>query len=274
MTNIEPLCLEIAGITFGIHLPFEEWRAPVVERYAAFLTAAPPAWQVVVDYDPALVDPEAPCIRHEGTLTTFHLAGMRGVVDLAAHRTQASALSETDMSALVERLLAFICVEMLPRKHDAFLLHASGVVMSGAGYVFFGRSGIGKTTVAGLVGDRGEVLSDELVAVHLGAGGPELVSTPFWGVSIPPERIRRVNRRAPLVGLFELAQAETFSLKRLSATEAVLALLGMQKAMTELLESTQAWLAVAEQMVRQAPVYRLGFRPTAALWPFLERALG
>ncbi len=145
--------------------------------------------------------------------------------------------------------------------------------MSGVGYVFFGRSGIGKTTVAGLVGDRGEVLSDEVVVVRLGADGPELVSTPFWGASIAPERIRRVNRRAPLVGIFALAQAETFSLERLSATEAILALLGMQKAMTELLESTQAWLAVAEQMVQQAPVYRLGFRPTAELWPFLERAL-
>ncbi len=272
MTHMEPLNLEIAGITFGVHLPLETWRMALAARYAPFLTSALPGWQVVVDYDPTLTDPEAPWVRHKGALTTFHLAELQGFADLVAHRARASVLSETDMPALVERVLAFICVEMLPREQDALLLHAAGVVLDGKGYAFFGRSGIGKTTVAGLVADRGEVLSDELVVVRLGAGGPELVSTPFWGHSIPQERICRINRRAPLVGLFALAQAETFSLERLGAAEAVLALLGMQKAMTELLESTQAWLAVAEQVIQQVPVYRLGFRPTAELWPFLERA--
>ena len=36
------LCLDTAGVTFGIDLPAAAWQAPVVERYAAFVQPRPP----------------------------------------------------------------------------------------------------------------------------------------------------------------------------------------------------------------------------------------
>ena len=48
------LCLDTAGLTFGIELPAAAWQAPVVERYAAFVSSAAAAWHVTVTHDPAL----------------------------------------------------------------------------------------------------------------------------------------------------------------------------------------------------------------------------
>ena len=114
-----------------------------------------------------------------------------------------------------------------------------------------------------------EVLSDENVIVRLGAGGPELCSTPFWGFSTPPELIQRVNRRMPLAAIHLLTHAPAFRLTPLTAGQAVLALLTTEKVATERADSAAAWLAVAERLVAQIPLSRLEFLPTVQIWDFL-----
>ena len=148
----------------------------------------------------------------------------------------------------------------------------------GAGCVFTGASGAGKTTVSRLAAGRAEVgrtevLSDENVILRLGAAGGELCSTPFWGHSTPPELIHRVNRRAPLAAVCILAHAADFRLDPLGPAEAVMALLTTEKVATERADSAAAWLAVAERVIAQTPIYRLSFRPTPELWDFLSTEL-
>ena len=68
-------------------------------------------------------------------------------------------------------------MQALPRLGTGLLLHASGIVLDGAGYVFTGASGRGKTTVSRLAAGRAEVgrtevLTDENVIIRLGAAGP------------------------------------------------------------------------------------------------------
>ncbi|MFH1074492.1 MAG: hypothetical protein V1752_05325 [Candidatus Firestonebacteria bacterium] len=67
-------------------------------------------------------------------------------------------------------------------KHNGFLLHASGVVSRGKGYIFTGISGAGKTTIAEVSKRRGVVLSDEIVAVRKTGKSWKLFGTPFMGL--------------------------------------------------------------------------------------------
>lgn len=272
MMDTAPLGVEIAGINFSIHLPLEAWRAVVAARYAAFLAPVAPGWTVVVHYDPALADPEAPWIRHEAAMTTYHLLGQTGELDLETRWAQVSTSSEVRAAGALDRTLAYICMQVLPREHDGLLLHAAGVEIDGAGHVFTGASGAGKTTVARLAAGRGQVLVDENVILRLGAGGPEVYSTPFWGHSTPPALIQRTNRHVPLAAIYLLVHAPEFRLSRLSPSQAAVALLSTEKVATERAESAAAWLAVAERLIAQVPIHHLAFRPTVELWDFLAPA--
>ncbi len=230
---------------------------------------AEPAWHVALTHDPSLEDTDSPWIRHDGPVTRFRVAAYAGWMDLASREATVSAPSVARAIFAVERLLIYICMQMLPREHAALLLHAAGIVFAGEGYAFFGASGAGKSTVARLAAGHGEVLTDENVIVRPGPEGPELLSTPFWGHSTPPEMIRCVNRRVPLRALYMLVQAQEFDLTLLSPGQAVMALLTTEKVATERIASAVAWLAVVERLVEQVPVYQLAFRPTVELWDFL-----
>jgi len=275
------LCLDTAGLTFGIDLPDAAWQAPVVERYAAFAGpagSAAAAWRVTLTHDPALGVTRAPWVHHDGPVTTFRVSDHAGRLDLAAQQAEVSAPAPARAGSALDRVLSYICMQALPRQGDGLLLHASGIVLDGAGYVFTGASGRGKTTVSRLAAGRAEVgrtevLTDENVIIRLGAAGAELCSTPFWGHSTPPELIHRVNRRAPLAAVCILEHSPDFRLDRLGSAEAVMALLTTEKVATERADSAAAWLAAAERLIARTPVYRLGFRPTPELWDFISTEL-
>ena len=266
------ICLDIAGVTFAVQLPAPAWRPALAGRYAAFPGPSRAAWQVTVTHDPALAVVDSAWIRHDGPVTTYRVSDLAGRIDLEARRADVRIPSEARTASALERVIAYVCMQVLPREHAALWLHAAGIVRDGVGHVFFGASGAGKTTVAGLAAGYGQVLSDENVVVRLAASGPELLSTPFWGQSTPPALICRVNRRAPLRALYALAQAPAFDLARLGPAEAVMALLGTEKVATERAASADARLAVAARLVAHVSVYRLGFRPDRDLWDFLARA--
>jgi hypothetical protein len=277
------LCIDVAGITFGIDLPAAAWQAPVAERYAAFVSPAEgalaPAWHVTVAHDPALGFTDAAWVHHAGPVTTFRVSDHAGRIDLAARAAEVSAPSPARAGSALDRVMAYACMQALPRAGAGLLLHASGVVLEGAGCVFTGASGRGKTTVARLAArlaaGRAAVLSDENVILRIGAAGTgaELYSTPFWGHSTPPEMIHRVNRRAPLAAICLLEHAADFRLDRLGPAEAIMALLTTEKVATERPDSAAAWLAAAGKVIAHAPVYRLSFRPTPELWDFLSAEL-
>ncbi len=266
------LTLDIGGVTFGVTLPSPEWRAALADRYAAFLAATEPAWQVAVRWEPGLQPAGDPWVIHEGPVTTFHIGDSAGRIDLEGRCAEARLTSVARAGRGLDRVLAYICMQALPADRAGLLLHVR-CGRGGAGLVFTGHSGAGKTTVARLAAGRGEVLVDENVIVRLEDSGAELCSTPFWGGSTPPAMIRRINRRVPLRAICVLEHAHRFEIERLEPAQAALALLTTEKVTAERTAGAAGWLAMVERLLAVTPVYRLGFLPTPALWDFLASAL-
>jgi len=105
------------------------------------------------------------------------------------------------------------------------VLHSAGVVRDGAAYLFLGRSGAGKTTVARLSQEQGaEVLSDDLNALCAGAAGAgcSVLKLPFTGDL--GER-RALRPAAPLGALLRLAQDTVDALAPLSHAETLACML-------------------------------------------------
>lgn len=267
--------LEIAGVTAAVEISDPDVAEELAQRYVDFLSASAPAWRLAMVIHADEYVPGAPAwIRHEGPVTHFHVFGLRGVIDLTEHTATVDVPNRRQAASALERTMTYILMQTLPREHDGLLLHSVGVVMNegGAGYIFAGHSGAGKSTVAGLAAGVAEVLSDENMVLRLTPAGAKLYSTPFWGQSTPPERVRRVNRSAPLAGIFMLEHGPDFTLTPLRPGEAVSELLSTEKVATERVTSADVWLAMAGRLAASVPIYRLAFRPTAELWDFLKEA--
>lgn len=108
----------------------------------------------------------------------------------------------SDQALLTNRLLRL----------GAVVLHACGVVVDGRGYVFCGRSGIGKTTMARLWRNRGAILlNDDRIILRVVDGEVRLFSSPWHG----EEREVKAGN-VPLAAFFHLTQAPAHQLTPLS----------------------------------------------------------
>jgi len=264
------LSVEIGGLTFAIQVDSPLTIAPIATLYEAFCVEIDAEWQVRVHVDATLRDDMPPQVRHDGNVTYFRTMSHQGWVDLDKRWAEVSTPSQERIHSALVRVLSYIIMQVLPRRGEGLLVHGAGVLIQERAHLFFGASGRGKSTVAGLARRVGRVLTDENVIIRKSVAGFRLYSTPFWGLSTPASDIHSIGRAdAPLVALYALEHSPNFELERLSQGRATMALLTSEKVATERNTSAEAWLEMVSEIVKQVPTYRLGFRPTSELWHFL-----
>ncbi|MGA1868374.1 MAG: hypothetical protein ACMUJM_07485 [bacterium] len=137
---------------------------------------------------------------------------LEGDIDLVgrvAHVTNRAALYSFD--SFLRIMYSLILPQM-----EGFLVHAASVVKDEMGYVFMGRSGAGKSTIA-LYSSYYTVLSDEISLIKKIGDQYILYSTPFWG----EQEIKGGNFYVPLAGICQLRQNSQLSLRRLGKREAL-----------------------------------------------------
>ena len=90
--------------------------------------------------------------------------------------------------------------------HDTFLIHASAVENDGKGYLFLGKSGMGKSTHSALwmrYVEGTDLLNDDNPAIRITIDGDVNVYGTPWSGKTPCYK----NRKAPLKAMVRLAQA-------------------------------------------------------------------
>lgn len=270
MAQTEQLTMDIGGLSITVDAP-ASWGACLRARYGAFLDGDAGRWRVALRYGWQAEPGRSFYVDHGESWTRFGYENCGGWLDLASRTALVTVASDVDVLSSLERVLVYLCTEALPQEMGGLLLHASGVVWQGRAHVFVGPSGAGKSTVAELASGYGQVLCDENIVLRMGDGGPEALSTPFWGQATPDTAVR-ARQCAPLAALYALQQAPDFSLTPLSPAQAVLALIDSNRIAAEQPSRAAAWLAATQGVLAQVPAYRLGFLPTTELWAFLDRA--
>jgi len=140
---------------------------------------------------------------------------------------------------------------------QAGLVHSSSVLVDGKCYLFYGRSGAGKTTFGRLWRTAGfEMLCDERNVVRLIDDIPYGASTPWHG-----EDPLVIPGSAPLGGVFNLLQAPENKLQSLSYTEAVAQLYANTLSPFYINDGVNKVLEVYEKVLETVPSYNLYFTP-------------
>jgi hypothetical protein len=147
---------------------------------------------------------------------------------------------------------------------NGFLLHAATVVRNGKAYVFTGRSGAGKSTVASL-SPKSSVLTDEISLLRRENGEWRAYGTPFWGEF----RAAGSNTSAPVRGIFRLLQAAENRVTSLRSVELIRTLLPNVLFFSSESEANRRLLEIVGQAAEEMPGYELAFRKDPAFWEVL-----
>lgn len=147
-------------------------------------------------------------------------------------------------------------------EQGGMLMHASSVVLDGRAYLFTGVSGAGKTTISRLAPENAHLLTDEMSFIRLEDGEYFAYGTPFAGELATPG----ANMRAPLAGIFLLAQGPDNRIDPLDASAGVRAVMAniLYFAKDDALTARVFDNAIA--LAARVPVQRLTFFPDTRVW--------
>jgi len=168
------------------------------------------------------------------------------------------------IDAFVRITYSFLAVH-----EGGLLMHASSVrSRDGRGFVFMGRSGAGKSTIAEILDGQADILTDEISLLRFDQreGKAVVHGTPFWGTLAKGR-----NLSAPAAAAFRLTKAPETRLNRLSANEAVSALMKNVLHFANGMADRTLVLDTCIQIQGNVPILDLHFEKNAAFWrPVLD----
>ncbi|HMP88841.1 MAG TPA: hypothetical protein PJ991_01505 [Kiritimatiellia bacterium] len=152
-----------------------------------------------------------------------------------------------DQAILINRLLY----------KEVAIVHGAGIVVDGKGYVFFGPSGIGKTTISRLwLGHGAVLLNDDRVAIYRQGDEWRIAGTPWHG-----EEPKVSPASAPLAGVVRLRQAPENNIRKLTAIEGLSELLACALIPFFSRSGIDRAMDLLGDMYNAVPMMEFSFRP-------------
>jgi hypothetical protein len=242
-----PLHISIGRIPLSLHIPTENLHERALARYGEFREPSADGLSIFLR--------DHADTNRNGADFSYVLDGAALSLDSFGAEFR-GVRHEYALDSLLRILLTMV---LLPRR--GFLLHAATVVRDGKAYVFAGRSGAGKSTVASL-SPSGTVLTDEISLLRFTEGRWHAYGTPFWGEF----RAAGMNEHYPIAGVYSLVQSPEDRVELMSTKEILRALLPCVLFFTSKPDANEELLKLLLGMVRQIPCYRLHFRRNAGFW--------
>lgn len=151
--------------------------------------------------------------------------------------------------------------------YQGAIFHAAGWIDGNGGWVFPGRSGAGKTTIARLFANASGIkpVSDDRVAVR--RIGNEFR---FYGTPWPGEAGYAENQSAELSGIFFLEQGGQNLIDKLSPSEAVSRLFPIMSVPWYDAKRVDRIMAFCDDLLKTIPAYVFKFRPDDTAVKFLQ----
>lgn len=262
----------IGGLWVRLRTQSPEFVADMASRFAGFLgDVAQPDHVFDIelvpfpadDEDLAVVDAHADAVHvsRSGPLWQVRRGDFFAEWDPALRHGRARMVpSPYSLDSVIRILHTLILAEQ-----GGMLMHASSVALAGRAWMFTGVSGAGKTTISRLCPPDAHILTDEMSFIRPEGEHYYAYGTPFSGELGRPGE----NLRAPLAGVFLLAQGPENRIDQLSPTEAVSALMAniLYFARDDALTARVFDNAIA--LAARVPVRRLTFLPDARVWDLI-----
>ena len=267
--NLHSLMLSIGEISVLVLSESQEFMAQTGERYANFIsTERTPLLRIEVNILPEERAPnlatemERPEVMfdHGTERGTFAWLGLSGEIDLASRKARMScALNPIALNSFLRFVYSLVLL-----KEAGFLVHASGLIKNQKGYIFPGKSGVGKTTLARL-SPGATLLSDDIPLVKM-VDTPLIFGTPFWGdLAVGGEKTS-----APLAGIYFPVKDKKNYAERLKPRQVFERLLPNVVFFFKNEKFSKQLFNLCFDLATKVPGYELHFLPNISFWECID----
>ncbi|MBE0648449.1 MAG: hypothetical protein IH596_11770 [Bacteroidales bacterium] len=269
--GLENFNLKVGGIGLSVNATKDELFETALTKYEEFLV--PEAFpESVVFYDvQTLPDPDAIIQAFDqykeiytssaGRFLNVYRWDFFGIIDIE-NRTGKFILFNTTFMTYESIIRIFY--SLLAVENHGFLIHSSSLVHKDKGYVFFGISGSGKSTVVKL-SESDECLTDELTMITKTEDGYFTSGTPFHG-ELPIYK----NKTAPLANLFLLTKSETTYFEKLKQSDIYPILLRNVLFFSDDWELRQKIFNTVIDLAKHVDIYEMYFEKNNKFWRIID----
>jgi len=273
--------LQMGDICFSLRFEDPGYCSFAREHYQEFLSENDPDINVTIKialHQEAIKIPGSFLMSKtvENNNFSFHSDLINGSVDLDKKQCSINVKNELLSGKRIRYFEQFLCqVYYTLLKHNQrniinnFVIHGCAIRRNGAGYLFTGRSGSGKSTIAKLSSDF-DVLNDELVILKKVKGSYTLCSTPFQGDFKGNSAIS-----VPLNAVFLIKHGKRNNIKQISKAEFVTRFI-KEVIYSQSLLSTKNEDVLLEMMdfcadvAVNVPFYEMKFLPDKSFWDVID----
>lgn len=216
--------LEIGDITIGISAPTKEYTESFAAYFGIPSSKKNTDLKINLSFDFHTEEIEIP----DSLFMNKQISGNKFVIAgnvISGHMDRSSktidlhvkkGLTQGSASRVFEQILyqAYYS-SCFDEPNDSFLIHGSGIIHGGKGYLFTGKSGSGKSTIAELSSEH-TVLNDEICLISYTSGMPYIESTPYNGYC----KIKK-RGKAPLCSVFLLKHGKTHMISEIKKSDAI-----------------------------------------------------
>jgi hypothetical protein len=271
MAELTPtsLVLSIGEIPVRVFSQNREFMAQTEQRFANFIsTGETPSLRIEVTIlsgemaSNLATEMERPDVTfdHGTEQGTFAWQGLSGEFNLVSREARIScALHPTGLNSFLRFIYSLVLL-----KEPGFLVHAAGLIKSGKGYIFPGKSGVGKTTLTRLSSGV-TLLSDDIPLVKM-QGTPLIFGTPFWGdLAVGGEKTS-----APLAGVYFPVKDKKSYTERLKPKQVFEKLLPNVVFFVKNGELSKQLFNLCFDLATKVPGYELHFLPDSSFWEYMD----
>ena len=265
-TRSSPLActLSIAGISLTLLSTDAVLIDQLRQSYHAFLSDGPAHFVASVQTDQPLADDPRPITVFRAGILHFIGPGYTGFIDLDRDTGELSLASTRPFEDVDYFVRA--AYTLLAFRAGGLLFHAAGIARHGRGYLFFGKSGSGKTTVSRLTPGsppHSIVLNDDLVLLLPQGGAWQLHATPF---SNPTQFTPSGPHDVKLSQMYRLVQSRRVFIETMPRSQAIAEIIASAPIVSTDPGRAGTLLGRAEQLEQAVPVRRLHFLPDDSFW--------
>jgi hypothetical protein len=258
--------LNIAGHHIALTCENNRLFNALCQRYRLFLVDGEAQFKIEVDWKkntnsaPFLI-PDIYFRNQQVQLTGRDFSGLCDVIN----RQSSLVTGVTTPLAAIDYFLRVVFA-LIIFEAEGMMVHGAGILHSGCGYLFFGHSGSGKTTVSrSSVND--EVLNDDLVALESQGNTWRMYSTPFWN----PTQVEPKPLVAPLTAMYRLVQDKKVFLEPFEPGQALAEIISNIPVIPTNPAQNSLLMERCLNLLEKVPVHQLHFLPDGSFWQVIAK---